>query len=196
MVDGWAASRWIDCSHDYTRCEEALVTCRALSSALATVARPAFLTDRATVWDAGDRAAWATTDPVLHHPEMDPLVSAFGALRRTCEDASQVIHGDLTGNILFPDNGDPVVLDFAVYWRPAAFAEAIIVADALAFHDAPADLATSISSQPRSMLARACIYRLVTSDAYASRSTVNETYLPFQISSFKRVVAICSELPV
>jgi hypothetical protein len=131
----------------------------------------------------------------VHHPALEPLVSAFSTLRRPCGEPDQVIHGDLTGNILFPEQGDPVIIDFAVYWRPAAFAEAIIVADALAFHDAPASLATEISSQPRSMLARACTYRLITSDTYASRTTVNETYIPFQVESFCRVLAICERLP-
>lgn len=45
------------------------------------------------------------------------------------------------------------------------------------------------------MLARTCIYRLITSNTYAVRSPVNESYLPFQISSFSRVLAICAQLP-
>jgi uncharacterized protein (TIGR02569 family) len=195
VVDGWTACEWVEGDHRYDRWLDALDACRALSDSLASVERPGFLTSRATVWDAGDRAAWSVSDPVVRHPEMDALVSAFSALRRPCRDTGQVIHGDLTGNILYPDTGDPVVLDFAVYWRPAAFAEAIIVADALAYHDADATLASQISSQPRSMLARASIYRLITSDTYASRSPVNDTYLPQQISAFARVLGVCQRLP-
>ena len=50
--------------------------------------------------------------------------------------ANQLVHGDLTGNILFDDALAPAVIDVSLYWRPPAFASAIVVADALVWEGA------------------------------------------------------------
>ncbi len=76
----------------------------------------------------------------------------------------QVIHGDLTGNVLFADSLPPAVIDFVVYWRPAAYARAVVVADALAWEGAtPDDLAAATSGEGfGQFLARALMARIVT----------------------------------
>ncbi len=38
--------------------------------------------------------------------------------------------------MLFPEGLPPLVIDPSPYWRPPAFASAIVVADALVFHGA------------------------------------------------------------
>ena len=49
---------------------------------------------------------------------------------------SQLIHGDLSGNVLFHAELPPAIIDFAACWRPVAFASAIVVADALVWEGA------------------------------------------------------------
>ena len=75
-----------------------------------------------------------------------------------------MIHGDLTGNVLFADPLPPAVIDFVVYWRPAAYARAVVVADALAWEGAtPDDLAAATSGEGfGQFLARALLARIVT----------------------------------
>jgi uncharacterized protein (TIGR02569 family) len=195
VVNGWVAYEWVPGEQRWEEWTTVLPAVRALHAELAEVERPAFLDERNTIWDQGDRAAWSDTLPQVHHAELRDLVHQFASLRKPEHLASQVIHGDVTGNMLRHLDGPPFFIDFAIYWRPAAFAEAIVVADALAWHNAPAELATEVSSEARSLLARACLYRLLTSDAHASRATVDETYLPFQVKSFERVATICAQLP-
>ncbi|MFJ2590487.1 hypothetical protein [Streptomyces sp. NPDC087538] len=76
---------------------------------------------------------------------------------------SRLIHGDLTGNVLFVRDEVPAVIDFSPYWRPPVFAEAIVVADGLLWFDLPSDLLTGSGDQPdwQQMLIRALIFRLV-----------------------------------
>lgn len=79
---------------------------------------------------------------------------------------SQVIHGDLPGNILFAPGKDPAVIDFSPYYRPVGFALAVVVVDAIAWYDASFDLvhhADHLEALDQ-LLARAAIYRLVTAD--------------------------------
>lgn len=49
------------------------------------------------------------------------------------EITNHLIHGDLTGNVLFDseNNSPPAIIDITLYWRPVDYAEAIIVADGL-----------------------------------------------------------------
>jgi hypothetical protein len=91
----------------------------------------------------------------------DPLAELL-TLRRSVERQGQIIHGDLTGNLLFAPGEDPAVIDFSPYWRPAVFAEAIIVADGLLWFNVPLDLVTGHDDPEwKQMLIRALIFRLV-----------------------------------
>jgi len=194
VVDGWAAYEWVPGEQTWVNWESALPAVRALHEALAHVERPSFLDRRNTIWDQGDRAAWAEEVPHVHHPELRDLVEDFASLRRPEGLPSQVIHGDVTGNMLFDRSGPPVFIDFAIYWRPAVFAEAILVADALADHEAEPNLTASLAAQPESLIARAAIYRLVTSDRFAATSPgVPGHYLGQRREEFRRVWTVLQE---
>ena len=100
----------------------------------------------------GDRVAWGE----LPFPELDDVLAALDPV----EEKSQLIHGDLTGNVLFHDELPPAIIDFTPYWRPLEFQSAVIVADALVWEGAPPELADVVDPQ---YLLRALIYRGVTS---------------------------------
>lgn len=73
------------------------------------------------------------------------------------------MHGDLTGNVLFHETLSPAVIDFAPYWRPVAFASAVVVGDALLWEGADETLLDAVSHVddfPQYLL-RALIYRAV-----------------------------------
>jgi len=61
------------------------------------------------------------------------------------------------------------VIDFTPYWRPAAFALAIVAVDAVCWHGATGQLfdAVADTSDPVGVVGRAGLYRLVTSDRAA-----------------------------
>ena len=59
------------------------------------------------------------------------LFHALQSLLRPVHAVNQVIHGDLsgnvlTGNVLTAPGRVPAVIDFSPYWRPAAYADAIV----------------------------------------------------------------------
>ena len=51
-------------------------------------------------------------------------------------DEPQLVHCDLTGNVLFADGLPPAVIDISPYWRPPSDAEGVVVADLLCYHGA------------------------------------------------------------
>jgi lincosamide nucleotidyltransferase A/C/D/E len=64
------------------------------------------------------------------------------------------------GDGVFHESLPPAIIDFAPYYRPPQYASAIVVADALCWEEAPAELADAVDRQ---YLLRALIYRAVTS---------------------------------
>ena len=135
----------------------------ALHQAVRGEDRPSLLDDRDDIWARADRVVWelAAAPP---HPE---LRAAFDA-RRAVDLPDQLVHGDLTGNVLVDDTAAPAVVDFSPYWRPAAWATAIVCADAMLYAHADARFvlaaaAAATGSAPcEQLLLRGVLFRLVT----------------------------------
>jgi uncharacterized protein (TIGR02569 family) len=77
---------------------------------------------------------------------------------------SQLIHGDLGGNVLFAGASPPAVIDFSPYWRPAGLALAVAAVDALTWGGADPAILDELDGEPEldQLLARAHVGRLVT----------------------------------
>jgi uncharacterized protein (TIGR02569 family) len=161
-AEGWYATQYLVGWHGQRRWPEILATGGRLHAALAGIARPPFLGRRSSPWAIGDRAAWGE-NPASQFPNVRHLPQLAAALRPVTAP-SQLIHGDLTGNVLFHDRLPPAVIDFSPYWRPLAFASAIVVADALVWEGADSQLLDAVShiGDFGQYLARALIYRAVT----------------------------------
>jgi hypothetical protein len=146
---------------------------RAFHAALAGRPAPSWLGTDGSQWTVGDQVAWGERDPesvLADAPEPlgGQLRSLFAALRPV-HQPSQLIHGDLGGNVLFADGEPPAVIDFSPYWRPAGLALAVAAVDALMWSGAdPAilgQLVVQAGYEPAAfgqLLARALVYRLVT----------------------------------
>ncbi len=169
VVDGWTASQRVDGEHALVdRWVDVLEVGGRFHDALAGIPRPAFLDRRRNPWSVGDEAAWCDTQPVVGDI-FRPLVERLWNFLSPIAGASQIIHGDLTANVLFARHLDPAVIDFSPYFRPAGFALAIVVVDAIAWHGAQLAIARHLDhvSDRDQLIARAAIYRLVTADQVA-----------------------------
>ena len=84
----------------------------------------------------------------------------------------QLIHGDLSGNLLFTPNDTlpPAIIDFSPFFRPAAYAEAIVAADLLMWRKGTLADLRALDPEDRllaspgrvQLLVRATLFRLVT----------------------------------
>jgi hypothetical protein len=149
IIDGWTAWTHVAGRHEPRRWREIIDAGERFHAALPDV-RPPARNDNA--WDVGDRVAWGE----MPYPAVDDLLKALEPVN----DRAQLVHGDLTGNVLFHESLPPAIIDFAPYYRPPQYASAIVVADALCWEEAPAELADAVGRQ---YLLRALIYRAVTS---------------------------------
>ena len=155
VVDGWAAWQWMDGDHRPGMWDEVLEVSERLHRAVAGIRwSPTMVASHR--WAVADRVAWGEDDAEL--PErVRHLLARRVAVDLTC----QVVHGDLGGNVLFSDSHPPAVIDVSPFWRPAAYADAIVVADAVAWGDAGEDLVERLlRRQGEQLLVRAVLFRV------------------------------------
>jgi uncharacterized protein (TIGR02569 family) len=161
VVDGWTAWPYLPGEHRDGQWLDIIAAGDRFHRAIAKLARPAFVAARTSPWAIGDRVAWSelAIDPYLDVPHVARLAERLAPVNAR----SQLIQGDLTGNVLFTDGLPPAVIDLSLYWRPTAFATAIVVADALVWEGADESLVESVLDVDDfgQMLARALLYRLV-----------------------------------
>lgn len=161
LVDGWCAWEHVEGSHEERRWAEVIAVGERFHAALAGVSRPALIDARTDHWAIGDRVAWGEL-PAARFAHVKHLPRLLAALR-PIDEPSQLVHGDLTGNVLFARGLPPAVIDFSPYWRPTAFATAVVVGDALAWEGADESLLAAVEHVddfPQFLL-RALIYRIV-----------------------------------
>jgi uncharacterized protein (TIGR02569 family) len=169
VVGGWSAWGAIAGGHDTTgRWSDVLRVAEQLNLALRGLERPAFLDARTHAWAVADRMAWGESPVQVADDHLRPLAERLAAHVLPEGSPGQVVHGDLSGNVLFAPGLAPGVIDFTPYWRPALFSQAVVVVDALLWHAAPASLVAAVPGvSRRSVLARAALFRLIASDRLA-----------------------------
>lgn len=173
IVQGWTAWPWL-AGHPLKRWTEILSVGVRFHDALGTVPRPSFLDRRQSHWAHADRVAWGEA-AATHETEPIEHIGWLLESRRDVSSQSQVIHGDLSGNVLFTDGQPPAIIDFSPYWRPKSYASAIVVIDAIAWNGASVELLQPILEEPdgAQLLIRALLFRLLSdSDPTASRYPV------------------------
>lgn len=134
-VDGWSATRFVVGEEIRGRSSEKIAVARAFHQALAAYPRPPHIATAQHPWAIADRFAWGE-EQINYHRRLTSALHALLALLQPVSLTSQLIHGDMTGNILFHDPLLPAVIDMAPYWRPAEFAIAVIVIDSIVWEGA------------------------------------------------------------
>lgn len=97
---------------------------------------------------------------------------------------AQIIHSDLSGNILFSDVLNPLIIDFSPAIAPIEYAEAILVCDSIAWEGSPVSDIDLIyhSKFNEEMILRAIIFRLSVAAIFAgnNREEFYEEYNNFK----------------
>jgi uncharacterized protein (TIGR02569 family) len=193
VVDGWSASGFVEGEPGAAgRWRELLAAARALHAALSYAPPPTFLASRTHRWAVADRVAWGEAS-VAALPDVAPLLARLESSRLPVTANCQLVHGDLSGNVLFADGQPPAIIDFSPYWRPAAYADAVIAVDGLLWFDAGPDLLSLADSAPDfpQLLVRALIFRLVATNERA-RDTAAD--LRDELAAFEAAAAAVEAL--
>jgi hypothetical protein len=125
----------------------------------------------------------AGIDISRYHPANDRWQEAH---RVAWSDSSgnrrlQLVHGDLAGNILFHDVLPPLIIDFSPTLAPVEYAEAILIADSIAWHHAPLSTLQLLPQNDlyKGMLLRAVNFRLAVAQLSDDNDEVIRTHEAF-----------------
>jgi len=166
--DGWQAWEFLEGAPRGDRWPETVDVCIRFHVQIADVPRPDWL-DRSELkdqWAIADKVAWGEL-PYEFHPSVASLALRLQRCLKRIDAPSQLIHGDFGGNVLFSDSLPPAVIDLSLYWRPAAFAVGVVVADAIVWEGANPDLIDAAGDIAgfEQFLARAELRRIIEIDA-------------------------------
>jgi uncharacterized protein (TIGR02569 family) len=161
-VAGWTAFPYLPGDRSSGRWLDIVAAGRRFSELCAGIGEPAFIRGRTDAWARADRSAWG--EETL--PEVDalPEIRRIRLAMRPVNDPPTLVHGDLTGNVLFDTDLPPAIIDLSLYWRPIEYASAIVAVDAITVDGAPPSLLGDIALQPGfgQCLLRAILFRMVT----------------------------------
>jgi uncharacterized protein (TIGR02569 family) len=191
-VDGWAAVEHVPGEAEPAgRWPEVVAAGRAFHAAVVDEPMPAHLPERIHRWAVADRVAWGEQPAPAVGPRTAPLLAELEGMRGPVDLRPQLVHGDLSGNVLLASGLDPAIIDLSPYWRPAAYADAVVVVDALLWWDEPEELVDRIAPDglPHrdwvQLLVRAAVFRLVSLD---EASRLHDPDVAAQLPAYRRVV--------
>lgn len=170
VVAGWSAQRFVSGS-PAPRYDDIIDASISLHESLAGLDEPRFLRERQDLYSWADRLSWGeVTDDArrLGDGHGARLYAELAGGCRPVELRSQIVHGDMFGNVLFAGSGPPAVIDFTPYWRPPSWSAAVIAVDSVSWGGAQSDLVERWSELDEwgQMLRRAVLFRLAVSLAH------------------------------
>ena len=179
VVDGWCGWERVSGRHEDGRWPDIIAVGERFHAALAGIPRPGFIAARSHQWAIADRVAWGEL-PADRFEQVGHLPRLLAALRPV-DAPSQLVHSDLTGNVLFAEGFPPAIIDLSLYWRPPAYASAIVVADALVWEGAGEELVEAIAHVEawEQFLLRALIFRAVTDELFRGQPGRREDDDPY-----------------
>jgi uncharacterized protein (TIGR02569 family) len=161
VVAGWAACRFVPGALE-PRYDAVVEVATRLHAALADVQRPRLLDDRDDLMTSSAAGAFGERRLVLDPAGGGALYAQLAGYRKPVRLASQVVHPELFGAVLFDDDGIPALIEMVPCWRPKEWAAAMVVVDALAWGGADEGLLprwSHLDEWPQ-MLLRAVLSRL------------------------------------
>jgi len=180
VVDGWAAHQFVEGSTCRgTQFEERFNASRSFHASLAGLACPSFFELRTHPWAVADRVTWGL-DLWEPHRRVALVLESLRSLSVPIDLPWQVVHGDISGNILVHEGLPPAIIDFTPYWAPAGFGEAVFVVDAVLWEGA--DLLSllrlgSTMAGFSQLLVRAATRRLLEVDCHHRMRGLPDSYL-------------------
>ncbi|HLS44712.1 MAG TPA: aminoglycoside phosphotransferase [Ornithinicoccus sp.] len=173
VVDGWGATRFEPGASPCHDLDVLTATSRLFHARLAAAVpiRPDGLPRRDDRWARAERVAFGDAPAPAVLPEQTrALLGRLSRELRTAGPAGdlgpeRLVHGDLANNVLLDQDRVPLVIDVAAYWRPALWAEAVCVLDAVTWLGAdPTAMERWADGAARQAILRAAVFRLLSDE--------------------------------
>jgi len=188
VCDGWACTQYEAGTNQEGRIEDKLRVARLFHRDLSSVPIRDFPhTDNP--WIRGHRIAWQIDKLPADLPRetIDIIGDLLKRISLKERYEVQIVHGDLSGNILFDEVLGPLVIDFSPTIAPIEYAEAILVCDCIAWQGSEVSeiLLLPDNELYKEMIIRAIVFRLAVS-AIFSRGDHNPFLIEYE--AFKPII--------
>ena len=161
VVGGWSAWQYLAGQHVPGRWADIAAVGERFHRATVHIPPPSWHQRRTDPFATADRAAWDAE--FLQRFTSLPVIDELAALLMPLHGRDQLVHGDLSGNVLFHPHLAPGIIDLSPYWRPPMFATAVIAVDAMVWEGADQAVLGILGAHPDAIqyLIRAAIFRVV-----------------------------------
>lgn len=172
VIAGWAASRFVPGALE-PRYDDVVTVATKLHAATEGLPRPRVLEGRDDLISWSAAAAFGERRLAVDRRHGGDLYAQLVAYRQPVQAQPQVVHPELFGAVLFDQKAVPALVDLVPAWRPASWAAAVVVVDALAWGGADDELITRWAHLPEwpQMLVRAVLHRIALHAQHPEGST-------------------------
>lgn len=135
VVEGYLANKYEPGEHDFTRIEDMIAVSNKLHADLRKLHTKS-IPDFNNPWAKAQSNLWRGNQlPQYWEYEVRKLCSNLIKDLKPLGLPYQLIHSDLSGNVLFHDTLQPLIIDFSPAYAPYEYANALIVCDNIAWGD-------------------------------------------------------------
>lgn len=140
VENGYGLTPFIEGEFQQGKIKEKLKACQMLNALLESIEQPVEWTSWSSPWQWANRVAWQEANlPTIADIRSIEIIEAIKSAYKPVNLSRQLIHSDLAGNILL--NGtNPIIIDFSPEFRPAAYAEILLITDSIAWHQEPIEI--------------------------------------------------------
>jgi len=171
IEDGYVAWEFLtgkDLNDNY---KEKLRACDWFSDIFENIEKPNFIENRNDAWSVADRVTWGEKEKE-YMPEFQEMIDQVQKSLIPIEHSGQIIHGDISGNIVFDIKEGLGVIDITLGWRPKDYAKALLIIDAITWEGADLSIYNHVKDLPniRQLLLRAGLRRIIENPEHTERS--------------------------
>ncbi len=154
--------------------------------------KPNLIENKKSPWAIADKMVWGEI-PLQYSHKLNPIMPRLENLMKPIKINNQLIHGDMTGNILFHKDLPPAIIDFSPYWHPAQYAQATIVIESIVWEGAPDSLLQEIENSKlmNQLIIRAAMWLIKSSEEYEKINKTND--LDYKVRKYNNFVDLFLE---
>jgi hypothetical protein len=163
LNNGYGATKYVRCKFIKNKLREKLLASDEFHGLVKGITKPEGFSLWESPWSKATKIAWSEIDlPIIGNGDIKRILESIQDKYEEVKLANQFIHSDLAGNILFRFY-KPVIIDISPEFRPVEYANALLIADSIAWHGAKLNSLKYLrydKELKRQLLIRAIMFRL------------------------------------
>jgi uncharacterized protein (TIGR02569 family) len=170
VSNGWCAFGYLEGKETKERWKEKIEVSRKFHDSISHISKPHFIDKTTHPWGIADKMVWGKI-PLIYSPRLENVIQPLKQELKPINLPEQLIHGDMTGNILFSDFYSPAIIDMSPYWHISEYATAIIIVDSIVWDNAPDSLLDMMPNDfdSNQLLLRAAMWRIKTTEEFIKK---------------------------